>query len=324
MRETEFSTNKRKRTTDQPNNFTIVSGIAMPPVLRKVFDVSFDEMANTEVQFVSKGTDGNLFVKGSKAFEAAQKHEVKNWDVFYETVRGQLINLTRTDVLDIIEFIQLGVSTVDGPSGKLAAFQIFILGYLVDGVRRNFNNWNFSDAEIEVVEKLYEQKASDAGSALNAVGQMISIVDPLKKVRQHMLDDYGITDVELEPLLKSVDKLQKERDLTARQQQAAIVEQEVRKIEEAIVAGDTRPKGFGKRWYQKLKSARYSFMLSSPMTWIRNIVSNVVNLTFNRTADFLGKLVFTNKGYRKEQWDITGTQISSEVKTFIDENIRKK
>ena len=161
IKKTEFRISKTRRTSDTPNNFTIVSGVDMPPVLRSIFDVSFDDMANTEVQFASRDESGKLYEKGDKNFESAQKHEVSRWDAFYEITREKLLALTRVDVIDIVNFIKAGAQTQDGPANKLAAFQIFVLGYIVDGVRRNFNNWNFSDAERSMIEKkTYEDKAS--------------------------------------------------------------------------------------------------------------------------------------------------------------------
>ena len=160
----------------------------MPPVLRKIFDVSFEDLSNMLVQFASKDDAGNLYEKGTKEFESRTKHEIASWDVFYEAVRSKLIELTRTDVVQIAEFIKSGVSTVDGPANKLAAFQIFILGYIIDAARRNIGSWNFSTDEVEEFVQIYEYKASMYGSGLNAVGQMLKVINPFKKVFQRMLE----------------------------------------------------------------------------------------------------------------------------------------
>lgn len=326
-RTTEFkvTSKKKKHTSDTPNVFNIVSGIDMPYTLRKVFDTSFEEMANTEVQFASRDESGQLYDKSQfkpGEFDSRVKHEVSNWDAFYEANRDALLSLTRNDILDIVEFFQRGMGTIDGPANKLAAFEIFLLGYIVDGARRNFNNWDFSDAEIEMIEKLYEQKASAHGSGLNAVSQMLKVIDPMKKVRQRMLDEYNIDEAELDPLFKAVDALQKETDTDLRKQKAKALATELQRIETLMAAGDMREKGFGKRWYQKLKSARYSFMLSSPITWIRNIVSNEIVKGLNKASDAIGNLVFTKKGYREGQWNLSKVQVDADVKTFIDENIK--
>lgn len=322
--ETHFRVSTKRRTSDTPNNFTVISDIAMPDVLRRILDTSFEDMANTEVQFASRDKDGKLLDRetlGERKFNSRLKHEINNWEAFYEANRIHLLGLTRQDVLDIVEFFQVANMTADGPVNKLTAFEIFTLGYLVDASRRNFNNWDFSNKEKEIIEQLYEKRASAYGSGLNAVNQMLSVIDPFKRVRQRMLDGYNISEAELEPLFKAVDAVQQADTLDVRRQRAEDLAKELDRIEKLMVAGDVREKGFGKRWYQKLKSARYSFMLSSPITWIRNIISNAVVQNFNKASDMIGNM-FVRKGYRENQWELSKVQVSPEVKTFIDENIK--
>ena len=329
MRTTEFkvTSKKKKRTSDTPNVFNIVSGIDMPYTLRKIFDTSFEEMANTEVQFASRDESGQLYDKSQfkpGEFDSRVKHEVSNWDAFYEANRDALLSLTRNDVLDIVEFFQRGMGTIDGPANKLAAFEIFLLGYIVDGARRNFNNWNFSDAEIEMIEKLYEQKASAHGSGLQAVQQMLKVVDPMKKVRQRMFDDWeAISDDDKDKLIEAVDDLQRETDADARIKKAEAVMQMLDEFGERQRAADKiKYPRWSKAWWgrvwSKVKSYRYMAMLSGPTTWIRNVISNVIVTGFNKTSDVIGGIIFTKKGYRKEQWNLAGTKISTEAKTFID------
>ena len=329
MRTTEFkvTTKKKKRTSDTPNIFNVVSAIDMPYQLRKIFDTSFEEMANTEVQFASRDESGQLYDKSQfkpGEFDSRVKHEVSNWDAFYEANRDALLSLTRNDILDIVEFFQRGMGTIDGPANKLAAFEIFLLGYIVDGARRNFNNWNFSDAEIEMIEKLYEQKASAHGSGLQAVQQMLKVVDPMKKVRQRMFDDWeAISDDDKDKLIEAVDDLQRETDADARIKKAEAVMQMLNEFGERQRAADKiKYPRWSKAWWgrvwSKVKSYRYMAMLSGPTTWIRNVLSNVIVTGFNKTSDVIGGIIFTKKGYRKEQWNLAGTKISAEAKTFID------
>ena len=317
------STKKIARVSETPSHFEIISPIPMPEIVRSLFDVYFEETANTEVQFASVDKDGNILDRetmGDK-FDAALQHEVSNWDAYYEAVRNQLLKLTRTDVLDIVEFIQKGMHTFDGPVNKIYAFQIFTLGYILAGARKNVNNWNLSDAEVEMIRKLYESKASGYGSGLNAVGQMLKVIDPLKKVRQRMLDNYGITEAEIEPLLKSVDDLQTEKDASKRVEKAKEVSRLLADIEKKMVQRNKKKKTI----YEKIKAFRYSSMLSGPTTWIRNLVGDVVLYILNKASDFLGKFVFSTMGkkaYREGQWDLAGTKTSDAVKTFIEQNIK--
>lgn len=329
VKTTEFkvTTKKKKRTSDTPNVFNIMSGIDMPHVLYKILDTSFEDMANTEVQFASRDESGQLYDKSQfkpGEFDSRVKHEVSNWDAFYEANRDALLSLSRNDVLDIVEFFQRGAMTMDGPTNKLAAFEIFLLGYIVDAARHNINNWNFSDAEIEMVEKLYEQKASAHGSGLQAVQQMLKVVDPMKKVRQRMFDDWTeISDDDKDKLIEAVDSLQAETNADERKKKAdAVIEMLEEFGKRQMTADKANNKRWSKSWWarlgSKIKSYRYMAMLSGPTTWIRNVISNVIVTGFNKTSDAIGGIIFTKKGYRKDQWNLAGTKISSEAKSFID------
>ena len=335
VKTTEFKVTpkKKKRTSDTPNVFNIMSGIDMPHVLYKILDTSFEDMANTEVQFASRDESGQLYDKSQfkpGEFDSRVKHEVSNWDAFYEANRDALLSLSRNDVLDIVEFFQRGALTMDGPANKLAAFEIFLLGYIVDAARHNINNWNFSDAEIEMVEKLYEQKASAHGSGLQAVQQMLKVVDPMKKVRQRMFDDWTeISDDDKDRLIEAVDSLQTETNADERKKKAdAVIEMLEEFGKRQMTADKANNKRWSKSWWarlgSKIKSYRYMAMLSGPTTWIRNIISNVIVTGFNKISDVIGRIIFAipKKGYRKEQWNLAGTKISAEAKTFIDTYIK--
>lgn len=320
--------------SDVPAQFTIVSSIDMPEKLKDIFNTSFLAMADTKVQFASKDINGKLYEKGDKEFESRVNHEVVNRKEFYEANRNILLELTRRDVLDIVEFFQKGVATLDGPAGKLEAFQLFLLGYFVDVARRNAQNWNFSEAEINTLVELYEKKASSMGSGLNAVRQMMEVINPYKIISQRMMDRYNINEEDLAPLYKQVERLQKAENETAKEYAAKDLIDEMKRIESLMYEDK---KKWTSSWYRKLKNFRYVAMLSSPISWIRNTISNVSVTGIEKGAEVISTLLFrgTKKQYlrdrtivvgeRKEdrlaQFDLTNTKVSPEVKAFIDEKI---
>lgn len=337
LRETEFSVKKRKRTNDTPNHFTLLTGVEIPPVMIKIYDTSFNDLANTAVQFASRDTNGKLFDRekmSREEFDSRLQHEVSNWDAFYEANRDILLNLTREDVLDILDYYRNGgvIMTLDGPVNKLVAVEVFTLGYLVDAMRNNMNTWNFSAEDIVAVESLYEKKASAHGSGLNAVSQMKKIVRPFKKIEQHMLEEFNITDDQMAPFIEAMTTLQETTDPNEYKERVRNALAEIEKIEQQIILNDNnadkelrfRNKGFGKRWFEKLQSFRYTAMLSSPATWIRNTVSNAVLYSFNNVSDKLGNLLLSKKNYREDQWDLAHVQVSDEVKQFFDNYVKEQ
>jgi hypothetical protein len=425
--DTTFTVKSTRRVNDTPNHFTIQSDIPMPDILRRLFNVSFEDMANTEVQFASLDKEGNIYTKEKSEFDSRLNHEVTNWTVFYEANRSILLSLTREDVLNIIEFFRYGnaISFDGAPTNKMVAFEIYLLGYFYDIAKRNAANWNFSDNEIELLRKLYEDKASRVGSGLNAVSQMLKVINPFRRIQQQMLDDYDISEDELQPLFDTIDNIQKEKDDIKRKELEKQLAKELSNLDKLMYNSDTtrrgldkaklkdlltainnlrnekntnrrgilknrlrevlqgierdvfadnykdftkiwykklvdiidnidnetdnekrkilendlkshikrisnlmsdtiRPRnyGYGKRWWQKLKAFRFVSMLSSPVTWVRNVTSNIILDNFNNASDAIANLVFNKKGYSKGQWDLSHTIVSEDAKNFIDKYIK--
>ena len=311
-------TRKVREKSDTPNHFTIVSNVDMPESLKRIFDTSFNDMADTLVQFASKDENGNLYEKGTKDFESRLQHEITTWDAFYEANRDNFLELTRTEVLAILDFFLNGATTFNGPAGKLAAFEIFTLGYIVDAARHDISGWHFSASEIDNIEKLYEAKASALGSGLNAVSQMKKVIDPLKKVQEAYFEQFNILPEESERLFGALTELENATEKNAREKAMAKVTAEINMLEDLIRNRDPRERGWNKNLGTKIKNWRYMSMLSSPATWARNRVSNVVTTWFVNWSDVIGN-AFVKKGYREDQWNLTGVQVTPEVREFIQD-----
>lgn len=317
---------KRSKISDTPNVFNIVSRVDMPEKLKTIYDTSFTDMADTRVQYASVNENGELYTKEDfegKKFDSVVQHEVNNIGAFYDANYQTLESLTREDVLDFINFMSKGVVTVDGPGGKLQAFNIWIMAYILRSARMNAAKWDFSSAEVDGIRQVYEKMSSTAGMMLNAVKQAIDVVDPVRRVMQRSLDYYNIPDNYVESLYNALTKVQNSK--TTEEAKAASLEvlKITNEIEVKMAEGDPRKaQPWTKKWYQYIKSFRFTTMLSSPITWVRNIVSNVALQGLNKASDAIGNFIFTKKGYTKEQWNLQKVQVSEKVKTFIDNNIK--
>lgn len=331
-----------KDTTDTPNQFTVISDRPMPDRLKQLFDTSFSRFAETRVQFASEDADGNLYTKDSEAFESRTKHEVANFDQFYEANKDTFLSLNRQDVLDIIDFIENGAFTLSGVENinKLQAFQLYTLGYIIDAARNNHNEWDFSIDEQNKFRKLYESMASAFGSGLNAVKQMIDIVSPYKKVTQRMLDDFGLSEEDIQPAIDAATAVQTYRGNNREELNALAkrLNDEITNLQMRMLANNTRPRlfkdgklvkqpGWVKELWEGIMNWRYVAMLSSPMTWLRNIVSNVVQKNFLYGADILGDIFVPKKlrekvgMVREDNWDLAKVKIDDRVKNFIQNNV---
>ena len=150
--------------------------------------------------------------------------------LFYDANRTLLSNLTREDVMKIMEWMLKGnvITTIDGPVNKLYAFEIFLLSHIVSGARDG--QWNLSEQEKNLIERLREQKSSIGGTILNAVRQTLDVVNPFRHVQQRMLENFDIKDEELEPVFNIINSLQYERDVEIAKEKRSAVGKRVRFI----------------------------------------------------------------------------------------------
>ena len=312
--------NQAQRSSDTPNFVEINSTVPMPEVLERIFSVSFTEFADTLVQYASKDENGNLYTKekNPKEFEAALKHEVLNWEKFYDINAAELRDLTRSDAFHIVEFIKTTPFTLGSLNTKLIAFELYTLGYILEAAEYNQNNWNFSETEIAEIREFYEKIAHTAGTLLNTVKQLKATINPYRRVAQRALDEYGISEADVDDLFKAVEDLQKAETTQDRREQAKKVLSQVKNIEELMI--NPLADQPGKRFWSKVKSWRFLSMLSSPATWARNLLSNLFLQGFNNLSDKMMGAVLSNKGYLESQWNLN-VDADPAVQKFIDEEM---
>lgn len=323
---------RARMSTEMPNSFKVEALQDMPDILKELLETSFNELAYTKVQFASRDKEGHLYDKEALAelgidpedFESLRTHEIANWNDFYEANRATLISLTREDVKAIVQYFLKGKPfTIEGPANKLRAYEVFILGYIYAAAVDNSHNWNFNQKEIALLGAAYEARASEAGSALNAVSQMLNVIHPTRKVRAGMFEDWeSVTDDDKTKLINAIDELGKAKTIDERKAASEKVLGILTELENKEITSKTKGKMWSKEWfgtlYKDLKSWRYLSMLSSPLTWGKNIVGNISFLATNYAGEFIGQMIFGKKAYRKDQWDFS-VQVTPEVKTFIDE-----
>lgn len=313
---------KGKGISDTPDRFTIVSPKEMPPVLRELFAVSFGRFADTKVQSVSVNADGNVLTgENYDDFKSTTQHEVSNYKLFYDFNAFRLSQLTRADALAIIDFLDANIVTFDGPDNKLQAFKIFTLAYLYSVDKADPTRWNFTPGEREKLRRVLEAKSSSGGSILNAVSQIQEVIDPNKRVRKEVMKQNGMTEDEADELIKCVEKMQNAKTPEEARAAANEANEKIRELINARIENEVKPKPWTREWFkkvwEKIKNLRSVFMLSSPATGIRNLISNISLKGLNKLADTIAKGIFSKKMYRADQYDLTHVNASAESKDFI-------
>lgn len=234
---TEKKSSRKNEVVRVPVNVVVGSVIDLPEKLNDLFATGFEGMADTEVQFASQDSEGKLYEKGDTEFESRLQHEIVSWDAFYEFNRETLMNLTRDDVIDIVDAVQNGIwaqGDLDAQR-KILAFQLFTIGYILSGARENVMQWNLSDAEVQSINDTYEKLASISGTGLNAVKQMLDVINPLRKVQQEMFERYDITEEQSKPLFDAIDTFMKATDEDTKKSSSEEIARQVGVIEGLIV-----------------------------------------------------------------------------------------
>lgn len=288
---------------------------ALPDALASILQTSFTEFADNQVQFISKDAKtGDVYDKKSEEFKSATEHEVTSLDKFMDLNIGVLSQMTVSDVLQIVQYIKDGVFVMEGDARKFAAFEVFTLAYIVGNMRRGI--WALSEEDMSTIEQVYENIAGMFGTGLRAIGQVQDIVNPYKRMVSR-LQEYGIGLDDLRPLEESIERFNKAETREEQLTLAKLINAQLSEIETKMVS----PKIKGS---EKFLAYSYMSKLSSPVTWARNIVTNVEMTVMNIVSDGLMDKVLSGlgkKAYREGQIDLASIKATSEVRNWVNENI---
>lgn len=260
------------------NEFIIDSTIEIPVQLKKILDTTFDEFAKTDVKYLT--TEGEVHVKMN-----LKKFEEENCQRFAQ--------FTDKDVQDIIEYYSHAVlvgRTNEESIRKFNAFKLYVLGYLhklgTDGVL------HITAEQMTLLDEMIRMTATGAGTDLSVFQSILKWLNPNKAIVQSIAKSAGIEFRE-----EDIDKVTE-----------SIKTGDVKKIEAAMTnmyeQGLKLYIGGKKSFLDKLWKFQRMAMLSSPGTWIRNIVSNSLVKVGNDAGAVLGNL-FLRK-HRQGQYKLTG------------------
>lgn len=276
--------------------FTIDSTIEIPPVLKKILDTSFERFAKTNVKFLTE--EGEVHIKMN-----LQKFEQDNVQKFAQ--------FTDKDVADIIEYYSHALligKTNEESMRKFNAFKIYTLAYLhrlgTDGMI------HVTADQLTKIDDMLRVVATGAGTDLAVFRSVLKVLNPNKAI--------------IQSIAKSANIEFREEDIDAVSKAAQ--SGDVKAIERAMTnlykQGLKLYTGDKKAFLDKLWKFQRMAMLSSPGTWIRNIVSNSLVSVGNNVGSVLGNL-FLRK-HKQGQYKLTGkspiklksTRVNKEWRTF--------
>lgn len=275
------------------HEFVIDSSIDIPSELKAILDTSFDTFSKTNVKYLSG--EGEV-------------HMQMNLKTFIEKNGVRLSQLTDADIEAIINYYSNAflVGRTDEQSfKKFNAFKLYILGYLYDQGKQG--TVHISAENMAKLEAMMQMVASNAGTELAVFRSVLDFIKPQRVILQSMCKSSGIEF--------------REEDIEA--VEIAAKSGDIRKIQTAMKnlydEGLKLYKGNKKSFLDKLWKFQRIAMLSSPGSWVRNIVSNNLVSLGNDVGGILGNL-FMSKHRKKGQYRITGTKVSSEIAQFVKAN----
>nr|DAH95321.1 MAG TPA: hypothetical protein [Caudoviricetes sp.] len=279
--------------------FDIASDVEIPSELRAILDTTFETFRKTDVKFLS-GED--------------EVHMQMNATKFYEQNADRLMQLTSEDATSIIDFYQnmMFVGKINTEDiRKFNAFKLYMLGYLYEQGQQGL--MHMSGETLARLSNMIQSVASDAGTQLAAFRSILDKINPQKKILQSAARKSGIEfrEADIENLIKIV----KTNDVKK-------IENQMHTMYENGLKAFLAKKGNEGKVNQAL-DAMWKFqrmaMLSSPGTWIRNIVSNNLVSVGNDVGGIIGNL-FTGKKHKEGQYKITGTQVSDATAAWVKAN----
>lgn len=261
--------------------YTIDSTAEIPVPLKHMLDTTFETFAKTNVQYLTG--EGEVHIKMQ-----LQKFQDANIQRFMQ--------LTEQDVTDIINYYQhaLLVGKVSEEAiRKFNAVKIYVLGYLhrlgTDG------DIHVTAEQLTQIDELLRATATGAGTDLAVFRSVLKVLNPNKALIQSIARTAGIDFRE-----EDVEGVTK-----------AIKTGDVKQIEKAMTKmyenGLKLYTGSKKSFLDKLWKFQRMAMLSSPGTWIRNIVSNTLVSVGNNVGTVLGNLFV--KKHRAGQYKLTGKDV---------------
>lgn len=286
----------------------------MPKALERILDFEFTKPVKSRTQYITNEDDYHF--------------EVNN-KVFTDTNAEYLASLTQQDVDDIIDYytnseiLKLNVS--ESKYRLYNAVKLYMSVYLLSNSKSG--RYILTEEQYTSLEKSIELMISPSAQLLATWKGVKNKLNPEKIIINSLKGEVKFSPNDIDRLTKALDS------------------GDIEKIQEAkqIMYENAKKSYTGKESFiDKLLQFERMAMLSGPGTWVRNYVSNAIiggiqvkgkNVwkgtlaTAEKVGESASNLImklFPNKKWNREnQYKITGTAVTSDVKTFIDVHLIK-
>jgi hypothetical protein len=263
-----------------------------PSIVQKVLATGWDKSRTTKVQ----GLDNNI------------DQNIANAETFYSN-NTDMLNMSVAEAEQAAKWFMDKLLNkahmTPQDSKKFEAIQLYFLGYVLEETRENGQFADLNNNVKTKIENFLRDKATAAGTALAVWNNIRKRLNPLEVMISQSVVIGGVELTESE-----------QRELFTAAQQGDM--ETVAKLQQRTLERIKKEAGTKKKFLRRVTAVRSMSMLSSPLTWLRNIVSNFMLKRLNKWSSAIGNKVFTSKG-KSGQIKFTGN-ITPEIQKFINDN----
>lgn len=292
------------------NNTTV------PDTFRKLLDVPFDKYTPSFVQYLSDGDT---------------QHGVSNMQIFQKNAGDILAAMTTDDVRQTMEFLK-NSAAIGEEARRFTITAMQTLTYVYAAYKERTQFTDLTADEIEWIESYMNSTVSAGGQVLSTWRQLCDTYNPAKyaltlvsKMTALDIDEEYITNLvdvgkEFNRPITGNELDENGNKLTANQVREIRFRKLNQAFNEAYENAVKNYKGTKRGLFEQTWKWQRMAMLSSPGTWIRNIVSNEMLKITNKVTPVIGEGIW--KGLNKAEEKLSKKQLSPKPQRLLTDEQR--
>lgn len=298
--------NTKSVTVEVENNvITLSSTKEMPNILKDMLRKQFKYQAPSLTQYITEKDETHMKMSATE---------------FISNNASYLHNLTQAEVDSIVDYFSDTYPLLGSENERqYIATQICLSTFLLKSNRQAIYDWSLTDEQIKILEGKLASTVSESAAVLPIWRDVMKGLEPERIIANKFAADTGIEYAGMEDDIDTLIVASKTGDI-----------KRIQNAKQKMYNNALKNyQGRKKTMLNKLVDFQRLMMLSGPGTWVRNIASNYVLSGTNTISEKLGSGIsnilsklFPNKMKKREgQYKIVGTKVTSDVKTFIDNQI---
>lgn len=238
-----------------------------------------------------------------------REQNVHNGEVFYKNNTAVFMNMTTSDAEATAKWFMdanlVGVAKDSNEAQTFEAISLYTLGFIYGQAKPGGLFEDLNKNTLTKIENYLKREATVSGTMLSIWNNLQGVLNPIEVMKN--------ADMQIEGVLLTDDEKDELMNAAVSGDMARIS-----KIQHEIIDRVNAEKTSKKSILRKITTVRSMSMLSSPITWLRNIVSNKLLKNLNKVATKIGGKI-ASKQTAKGQFKMDG-KITPEIQEFISKN----